>query len=223
MNAVEMKHLTDPGLSHIARSLYALYFRPRLERGVKTVNLGEVAGYLGTSSKAFPTSTDLRVAVLALTELESAGFIARQSPDVSWEGCEPEYPYFASELALIPSRPFQLTSKWRPGPAFGDACLACGLENPAYTDKELAAFIAYWSSKPEARPQAGWERAFAQRLMKSREARVARVKQSPAAPGKDARGAPLAKKSARSPFTASSGGEGKEEIVTSSPARPRLF
>ena len=172
MNALELKHLTAGSLSHIARSLYAFFLRPRAERGISRVTLNEASNYLKCSSDAFPTSSDLRIASLALSELEQAGFIRRTDPSKDWDDSELELPLYTAELRSVPQKPFPMTASWRPGPSFPEACRACGLEDPAFEEQELTAFAVYWSSRPESRSQFAWERAFAQRLMRSRSARV---------------------------------------------------
>jgi DNA replication protein DnaT len=174
MNALELKQLTQGGASHIARSLYAFYLRPRAERGIAAVTLNEVSCYLQCDSPCFPTSSDLRIAELALDELEQQGFIRRVKKDAPWDGAEIELPLFTAELRSVPQLPFQMTSSWRPGPSFPEACRACGLADPAFEEQELSAFTVYWASRPEKRSQIAWERAFAQRLARQRSARVAR-------------------------------------------------
>ncbi len=171
MNAVELAHLTRHDLSHLARSLYAFFIVPRLERGINTLSMNEVLSYLENSSAIFPTSGDMRIALLALTELEHAGFIKRSKEDVSYEGQELSFPYFSAPLEMIPERPFNMTTTWKPGPSFTQSCMICGLEDSNYSDQELRAFCVYWSSRAEERSQTAWERAFAQRLMKARQAK----------------------------------------------------
>ncbi len=171
MNAVELAHLTRHDLSHLARSLYAFFIVPRLERGINTLSINEVLSYLENSSAIFPTSGDMRIALLALTELEHAGFIKRSKEDASYEGQELSFPYFSAPLEMIPERPFNMTTTWKPGPSFTQSCMICGLEDSNYSDQELRAFCVYWSSRAEERSQTAWERAFAQRLMKARQAK----------------------------------------------------
>ncbi len=171
MNAVELTHLTRHDLSHLARSLYAFFIVPRLERGINTLSMNEVLSYLENTSAIFPTSGDMRIALLALTELEHAGFIKRSKEDASYEGQELSFPYFSAPLEMIPERPFNMTTTWKPGPSFTQSCMICGLEDSNYSDQELRAFCVYWSSRAEERSQTAWERAFAQRLMKARQAK----------------------------------------------------
>ena len=172
MNAVELAHLTRHDLSHLSRSLYAFFISPRLERGIMTLSMNEVLSYLENTSAIFPTSGDMRIALLALTELEHAGFIKRSDNKASYEGQELSFPFFSAPLEMIPERPFNMTTDWKPGPSFIQSCMICGLEDSNYSDQELRAFCVYWSSKAEERSQTAWERAFAQRLMKSRQAKA---------------------------------------------------
>ena len=172
MNAVELTHLTRHDLSHLARSLYAFFISPRLERGITRLSLNEVLSYLENDSAIFPTSGDMRIAMLVLTELEHAGFIKRTDKNAPYEGQKLSYPFFSTPLENIPERPFAMTTSWKTGPSFSQNCMICGLEDSNYTDQELKAFCVYWSSKNEMRSQTAWERAFAQRLMKARQAKA---------------------------------------------------
>ncbi|MDD6317591.1 MAG: DnaT-like ssDNA-binding domain-containing protein [Succinatimonas hippei] len=172
MNALELKNLTSGAISHIARSLYAFFLRPRAERGITLVSLSEVCAYLACRSSFFPTSDDLRIATLALEELEMAGFIRRVEKGADWNGAQISYPLFTSELNELPSKPFQMTLSWRPGASFEEACRTCGLSDCQFEEHELTGFRTYWASRPELRSQIAWERAFAQRLSRSRSARV---------------------------------------------------
>ncbi|HAH70376.1 MAG TPA: hypothetical protein DCL74_01095 [Succinivibrionaceae bacterium] len=171
MNAVELSHLKKSGVSHLSRSLYAFFIRPRLERGLFSLTLAEVTAYLENHSAFFPTSSDPRIALMALAELEHEGFIKRKDGE-NFEGSTLEFPFFSSTIRELPQRPFIMRRDWKPGPAFAQACLFCGLEDRTYTDAQLREFISYWMAKPESRVQTAWERAFAQRLIKYREAKV---------------------------------------------------
>ena len=136
MNALELKHLTSGSLSHIARSLYAFFLRPRAERGIRAITLNEASSYLQCTSEVFPTSSDLRIADLALSELEKAGFIRRGDLQKGWDGAVLSFPLYTSELRELPQKPFPMTPSWRPGPGFAEACRACGLEDPSFEERE---------------------------------------------------------------------------------------
>lgn len=172
MNAVELKHICSGSLSHLSRSLYAFFIRPRLERGIKEISINELCIYLENSSPFFPTSGDPRLAVMALLELEREGFIRRKDQNASFEGCALSFPFFDGSLKDLPSRPFKMHNDWTPGPSFTQNCLICGLENTDYSSTELRSFRAYWNARPEERSQTAWERAFAQRLQRSRQAKA---------------------------------------------------
>lgn len=171
MNATENFHILNPELSHEARSVYMLFLRPRIERGCTLFSLMEIANYLENHSQSFPIAADLEKAEQVLGELERVGFVRRSDPAGNFESQELVFPFFTSPLDNIPDRPFLMTSEWRPGPSFGQACLICGLEDQEFTERELRDFTSYWASKPEKRVQIAWERAFVQRLLKSREAK----------------------------------------------------
>lgn len=176
MNAVELDHLMRRDVSHLARSLYTFCIRPRLERGNKNIDLNELCSYLENKSVFFPTSGDPRLALMALLELERSGFIVRSDPNASFENCTLSFPFFDEPLKELPERPFKMRTDWKPGPSFAQSCLICGLEDYDYSSKELCAFRAYWNARPEERSQTAWERAFAQRLVRSRQARSAKQK-----------------------------------------------
>lgn len=218
MNATESARLTQLCLSHEARSLYLLYLRPRIERGIDFFGLNEIASYLENRSESFPVPADPALAQRVMAELEAAGFIARTDRTLPFDGQRLSFPLFASTLDQIPERPFPMTSEWRPGPSFAQACLVCGLADQDFDDHELRAFISYWASKPEKRVQIAWERAFAQRLLKNREAKVTQVKKyaSKAARRTDAGGIPVAEAPRRTPFTAE-GAENMSQIQAAEP------
>ena len=65
-----------------------------------------------------------------------------------------------------------MTLQWEPSANFHKSAILCGLEDSTYTPQDLSAFKNYWVNTEELRNQVGWERAFAQRLIKSRQVRV---------------------------------------------------
>ncbi len=193
MNAVELAHLNSSRVSHLCRSLYAFFIRPRLERGLFSLTLAEVTAYLENHSVFFPTSSDPRLALMALAELEHEGFIKRNEGE-NFEGSKLKFPFFSSKIHELPERPFVMSRNWKPGPSFAEACLFCGLEDRNYSDAELRDFISYWMAKPESRAQTAWERTFAQRLLKYREAKVKSLPKA-AVPDKGLTAAPMAETS----------------------------
>lgn len=221
MNATENAHLTQPNLSHEARSLYLLYLRPRIERGIAFFGTAEVASYLENRSESFPVRADPALALAVLNELERAGFIARTEPSLPFDGQRLRFPLFDSTLDQVPERPFPMSAQWRPGPSFAQACLMCGLPSRDFSDHELRAFTSYWASKPEKRVQIAWERAFAQRLLKNREAKVPRQKFSAADPHTrtDSGGIPLAEAPRRALFTAEGASAEAQVPSAEDPAR----
>ena len=168
MNALEIQYLNKSNLSHIARSLYMLYLRPRSEQNQCLTDLSSIASYLSSDSTYFPTTPNFEVACLVLNELEHAGLIKKEKEDAPWQGNTFILPLFIKEVEELPSKPFYMTNSWRPTASFHEACVLCGLAESSFTEAELKAFTSYWSSKHESR-------AFAQRLLKQKVASVKKV------------------------------------------------
>ena len=177
MNALEIQYLNKSNLSHIARSLYMLYLRPRSEQNQCLTDLSSIASYLSSDSTYFPTTPNFEVACLVLNELEHAGLIKKEKEDAPWQGNTFILPLFIKEVEELPSKPFYMTNSWRPTASFHEACVLCGLAESTFTEAELKAFTSYWASKHESRNQVAWERAFAQRLLKQKVASVKKVSQ----------------------------------------------
>lgn len=177
MNALEIQYLNKSNLSHIARSLYMLYLRPRSEQNQCLTDLSSIASYLSSDSTYFPTTPNFEVACLVLNELEQAGLIKKEKEDAPWQGNTFILPLFIKEVEELPSKPFYMTNSWRPTASFHEACVLCGLDESSFTEAELKAFTSYWSSKHESRNQVAWERAFAQRLLKQKVSTVKKVSQ----------------------------------------------
>ncbi len=171
MNALELKSLKNSALSHIARTLYVFYMRPKAEIGENTLDLMEISKLLSSDSKFFPSQINLDVVKLCLTELEDLGFIKRRIANAPWVSAIIDFPLVDKELLDLPKKPFCLDKDWHPGPSFKDAALMVGLSDVNYTTKDLKAFVSFWSSKQEMRNQIAWERAFAMRLLRQKSAR----------------------------------------------------
>lgn len=168
MNALEIQYLNQSNLSHIARSLYMLYLRPKAEQNQCLTDLSSIASYLFSASSYFPTTPNFEVACLVLDELEHAGLIKKEKEDAPWQGNTFILPLFIKEVEELPSKPFYMTNSWRPTASFHEACVLCGLAESTFSEAELKSFTSYWVSKHESRNQVAWERAFAQRLLKQK-------------------------------------------------------
>ena len=177
MNALEIQYLNKSNLSHIARSLYMLYLRPRAEQNQCLTDLSSIASYLSSDSTYFPTTPTSEIACLVLDELAHTGLIKTANEEASWQGNTFILPLFIKEIEELPSKPFYMTNSWRPTASFHEACVLCGLAESTFTEAELKAFTSYWSSKHESRNQVAWERAFAQRLLKQKVSTVKKVSQ----------------------------------------------
>lgn len=177
MNALEIQYLNKSNLSHIARSLYMLYLRPKAEQNQCLTDLSSIASYLSSDSSYFPTTPNFEVSCLVLDELEHAGLIKKANEEAPWQGNTFILPLFIKEVEELPSKPFYMTNSWRPTASFHEACVLCGLAESTFTEAELKAFTSYWVSKHESRNQVAWERAFAQRLLKQKVSTVKKVTQ----------------------------------------------
>lgn len=172
MNATELNYLKSSQLSHIAKSLYAFYLRDLAAQDQCIIDLTAVANYLYSQSQYFPTVPNYQIASLCLDELEIAGLIRKLGNNQNWQGCVFELPLYVKEQLEVPKAPFVMTTKWEPGPTFHKTAILCGLEDSSYTLTDLNGFRHYWCNKNETRNQVGWERAFAQRLIKARQQRT---------------------------------------------------
>ncbi len=195
MNNLEFARLQDPQLSHQARSLYLFFICPRAERGLMNAPLSELIYFLQNSSPVCPFSPTPDMAQAVLNELYTAGFLAPADEERRRQGCEYTLPLIEAQQRKLPEPPFAMHAAWRPSAAFAQTALLSGLDGAEFTDKELNAFVSYWQGRPEHRNQHAWERAFAQRLLKYREARVrperlhaARINQSAQRPRTTAEG-----------------------------------
>ncbi len=172
MNATELKYLKSSQLSHIAKSLYAFYLRDLATQNQCVIDLSAIANYLYSESKYFPTVPNFQIAEKCLNELEASGLLRKQSNNDNWQGCVFELPMYIKPVSELPEPPFIMSLKWEPGPSFHKVAILCGLEDSSYTLTDLNSFRHYWCNKNESRNQTSWERAFAQRLLKSRQQRV---------------------------------------------------
>ncbi len=172
MNPVELRYLSAPNLSHIAKSLYIFYLRPLAVQNQCIIDITSIINYLFCSSKYFPTQPNFAVAEKCLDELEEAGLVKHTA--AQWHGAEFTLPLYARDSETLPKTPFEMTVTWEPSSGFHSTALMCGLEDSSFTPTELNAFRSYWAGRSEKRNQTSWERAFALRLLKGREAKIER-------------------------------------------------
>lgn len=174
MNNVEFEKLQDSALSHQARSLYLFYLRPLAEKGIYQAPLSEISHVMFNNSPVCPFAATPEICQALMNELFAVGLLAPPNEREARLGAQYRLPYFETQNFTLPEMPFMMHDAWRPGPAFAQSALLSGLESADFAENELKSFIAYWSCKPERRNQIAWERTFAQRLKRSREARVRR-------------------------------------------------
>lgn len=179
MNNIEFTKLQDRFLSHEARSLYLFFIRPRAERGLYSAPLGEMIMALQNNSPVCPFNASPQICLQLIQELMHCGLMAPASDTERAHGKEYRLPLVEAEMTALPALPFAMHSAWRPSAAFAQTALLAGLDSADFSDQELRAFVSYWQGRPEKRNQHAWERAFAQRLSKNREARV-RPQRTPA-------------------------------------------
>lgn len=172
MNNTEFEKLQQSDLSHEARSLYLFFIRPRAEKGIFYADLGEITAMMHNTSAICPFAADPEICRQLMQELFTAGLLQEATSAEQEQGRQYSLPYFAAEGFTLPALPFVMHQSWRPGPAFAQTALFSGLTDTDFAENELQSFITYWSCKPERRNQNAWERTFAQRLKRSREAKV---------------------------------------------------
>lgn len=181
MNNAEFAKLQERSLSHQARSLYLFFIRPRAERGIFTAPLGEVTAFLQNNSPVCPFSPVPEQSAQILQELYRCGLLADPDPMQAQQRRQYRLPLVEAEQAELPAMPFHMHSAWRPSTGFAQTALLAGLPDGNFTESELNSFISYWQHRPEQRNQHAWERAFAQRLLKRRQAASGTRAASPAA------------------------------------------
>ncbi len=174
MNLLEFEKLKGGGLSHLSRSLYMFYLRPQAERGQVFAHLNTLAAALVSESPVQATPFDLNLTESCLLELETAGLIARENKELSFEGQRLSFPLYSAPLNELPQGPFAMHDGWRPGPSFAKICTLTGLPGAEFDEADLSGFIGYWTGRRELRNQNAWERAFASRLLKKRQPRVSK-------------------------------------------------
>lgn len=192
LNKAEFNQLQDRSLSHMARTLYVFYLQPAVQQGFDKIDLFTLAALLESSSVNEPSSPHPTAVAHILDELMQNGLVRKQEgqyrdqennkfqisgldrePDervLYWQGAHVVLPLFVAAIEHTPQYPFKMHDAWEPGPSFRDVALLAGLTDCSYRDSELRAFIGYWQTRPEARSQTNWERAFVQRLIKNHSA-----------------------------------------------------
>lgn len=157
MTPAELTLLTQPRLSHAARSLYTLFLRPKALQGTSLrLNYPELGRALAVEDPTCPGGFSFQVNARQLTglldELLAAGLIVRQGQ------CQDEH-YHGLEISLpmLPGAPaeplaqvaFAMHQAWRPDGGFQALSRLCGVIDCSYSEEELGEFIAYWLGRPE--------------------------------------------------------------------------
>lgn len=172
LTAAEHARLEDMSLSFASKYLYAFILRRQAVENRSVLSLGELCAAMTCTSPCAPYSPLPAELDALLHELHAAGLIATDpyAPHQSFEGCSLRLPYLEAAAAMLPGPPFAMHEHWQPSAAFAANALSSGLEDCRWDSGELRSFIGYWRARPERRSQAGWERAFAQRLLRRRTA-----------------------------------------------------
>ncbi len=157
MTPAEYALLSQPKLSHPARTLYWLLLRPAcLRQADFQVNYPELGRALAVEDPSVPGGFAYQVTARQLTELFDeliqAGLVTLP-PD--WQGehyhlCPIQLPLLPGENALpLPQAAFAMHADWRPDAQFTNLARLCGLLDSQYAEEELGEFIAYWLGRPE--------------------------------------------------------------------------
>src|SRR5574344_1555815 len=158
MTPTEYLPLSNPRLSHPARTLYCLHLRRQASTGAPVVlNYPELGRALAVEDPRQPGGFAYQVNASQLTrlvdELQNAGLLTllhHPQPE-HYHGAEFRLPALQSVGAQEPlSQPARaMHAQWRPGDGFHDLARLCGLLESHYAEEELGEFIAYWLGRPE--------------------------------------------------------------------------
>lgn len=172
LTAAEHARLEDMSLSFASKYLYAFILRRRALENRSLLSLGELCAAMTCTSPCAPWSPLPGELNALLHELHAGGLIATvpYAPQLNFDGRVIRLPYLEAAAAVLPGPPFAMHEHWQPSAAFAANALSSGLEDCSWDSGELRSFIGYWRTRPEQRTQAGWERAFAQRLLRRRTA-----------------------------------------------------
>lgn len=171
MILAEYETLCANTLSHVARSLYLLYFKSKRSYEI-IVNFMEISYFLDNKSSTYPQQFNANDINKILLELEAHNLIKRVRQDLPFNGNSIFLPFVEAQIKTLPNAPFKMHLSWRPGPNFAQNALISGLKDFSYDNNELKSFINYWEQKGEMRNQNAWERAFILRLIKKKQAKV---------------------------------------------------
>ena len=152
MTPAEHTLLSQPKLSHPARTLYWLLLRPAcLRQADFQVNYPELGRALAVEDPTMPGGFAYQVNARQLTELFDeliqAGLVALPP---TWQAehyhlCPISLPLLPSSSTLpLPQAAFAMHADWRPDGQFTNLARLCGLLDSQYTEDELGEFIAYW-------------------------------------------------------------------------------
>ena len=158
MTPTEYLQLSNPRLSHPARTLYCLHLRRQAGTGAPVIlNYPELGRALAVEDPQQPGGFAYQVNASQLTrlvdELQTAGLLTLlHRPQVEhYHGAEFSLPALKSvgtqEPLQQPAR--AMHAQWRPGDGFHDLARLCGLLESQYAEEELGEFIAYWLGRPE--------------------------------------------------------------------------
>lgn len=157
MTPAEHALLSQPRLSHPARTLYWLLLRPACLRQTDyQVSYPELGRALAVEDTAAPGGFAYQVTARQLTELFDeliqAGLVALPP---TWQAehyhlCPIQLPLLPRASALpLPQAAFAMHADWHPDTQFTNLARLCGLLDSQYGEEELGEFIAYWLGRPE--------------------------------------------------------------------------
>jgi len=157
MTPAEHALLSQPKLSHPARTLYWLLLRPAcLRQADYQVNYPELGRALAVEDPKAPGGFAYQVTARQLTELFDelirAGLVALPPtwPAEHYHLCPITLPLLPGSGSLpLPQAAFAMHADWRPDGRFTNLARLCGLLDSQYTEEELGEFIAYWLGRPE--------------------------------------------------------------------------
>ena len=158
MTPTEYIQLSNPRLSHPARTLYYLHLRRQAGSGAPVIlSYPELGRALAVEDPHQPGGFAYQVNASQLTrlldELLNIGLLEvvhRPQPE-HYHGAELRLPALNPSVmtAPLPQQAHAMHVQWRPDDSFHDLARLCGLLESHYAEEELGEFIAYWLGRPE--------------------------------------------------------------------------
>lgn len=157
MSPQEYLLLSQPRLSHPARSLYVLSLRrAALQHQPVIANYPELGRFLAVTDPSTPSGFSYQVTGKQLTalfqELIETGLIqveALSADEQHYHQKSIFLPLIKKTTLPLKQQAFAMMIDWQPDDSFPQICHLCGLIDTTYNSTELGEFVAYWIGQPD--------------------------------------------------------------------------